>query len=174
MKPIGLGARDLASRGGLVPLRARHRYDHQPNRGKPYLGAVQGTPPRWRPAGRLPWRRCHRPAARGGWCRAKGRHPARRQDAGAEGAELIDAGGGTIGKITSGSFGPTVGGPVAMGYVETIAKPGTELGGARCRSGPSKWRRRRSSSSVITADEEGGKGHERDAIHRGSRMASRR
>ena len=35
----------LASRGGLVPLRARHRYDHHPNRGKPYLGAVQGTPP---------------------------------------------------------------------------------------------------------------------------------
>jgi aminomethyltransferase len=45
-----------------------------------------------------------------------------------EGAELIDAGGGTTGKITSGSFGPTVGGPVAMGYVETaLAKPGTEL-----------------------------------------------
>jgi aminomethyltransferase len=45
-----------------------------------------------------------------------------------EGAELTDADGRTVGKITSGSFGPTVGGPVAMGYVETVlAKPGTEL-----------------------------------------------
>lgn len=36
-----------------------------------------------------------------------------------EGAELVDAGGRVIGKVTSGGFGPTVGGPVAMGYVET-------------------------------------------------------
>lgn len=33
-------------------------------------------------------------------------------------AEIRDAGGTTIGEITSGSFGPSVGGPVAMGYVE--------------------------------------------------------
>lgn len=36
-----------------------------------------------------------------------------------EGAELVDADGRAIGKVTSGSFGPTVGGPVAMGYVAT-------------------------------------------------------
>lgn len=36
-----------------------------------------------------------------------------------EGAELVDAEGRVIGKVTSGGFGPTVGGPVAMGYVET-------------------------------------------------------
>lgn len=35
-----------------------------------------------------------------------------------EGAELTDAQGRVIGKVTSGGFGPTVGGPVAMGYVE--------------------------------------------------------
>jgi len=35
-----------------------------------------------------------------------------------EGAELVDAEGRVIGKVTSGGFGPTVGGPVAMGYVE--------------------------------------------------------
>ncbi|HCE07379.1 MAG TPA: glycine cleavage system aminomethyltransferase GcvT, partial [Oxalobacteraceae bacterium] len=45
-----------------------------------------------------------------------------------EGAELVDAAGRVIGKVTSGGFGPTVGGPVAMGYVETaFAKLGTSL-----------------------------------------------
>lgn len=36
-----------------------------------------------------------------------------------EGAELVDASGKVVGKVSSGGFGPTVGGPVAMGYVET-------------------------------------------------------
>ncbi|NNE64528.1 MAG: glycine cleavage system aminomethyltransferase GcvT [Gammaproteobacteria bacterium] len=36
-----------------------------------------------------------------------------------EGAELVDADGRVIGRVTSGSFGPTVGAPIAMGYVET-------------------------------------------------------
>jgi aminomethyltransferase len=44
------------------------------------------------------------------------------------GAELVDADGQSVGRVTSGSFGPTVGGPVAMGYVATaLAKVGTEL-----------------------------------------------
>ncbi|NOD86708.1 glycine cleavage T C-terminal barrel domain-containing protein, partial [Ruegeria sp. HKCCD6119] len=40
-----------------------------------------------------------------------GRAPAR------QGVEVQCLEGNTIGQITSGSFGPTVGGPVAMGYV---------------------------------------------------------
>ena len=35
-----------------------------------------------------------------------------------EGAELVNADGIVIGSVTSGTFGPTVGSPVAMGYVE--------------------------------------------------------
>ena len=35
-----------------------------------------------------------------------------------EGTELVNAEGEVIGKVTSGSFGPTVGAPVAMGYVK--------------------------------------------------------
>jgi aminomethyltransferase len=35
-----------------------------------------------------------------------------------EGAELVDAEGKVIGKVTSGTFGPTFNGPVAMGYVD--------------------------------------------------------
>lgn len=45
-----------------------------------------------------------------------------------EGADLVDGEGRTIGKVTSGGFGPTVGGPITMGYVETAhAKIGTAL-----------------------------------------------
>ncbi len=52
-----------------------------------------------------------------------GRAPAR------EGTSVLDLDGNKIGTITSGGFGPTVGGPVAMGYVATaFAKIGTEVG----------------------------------------------
>lgn len=51
-----------------------------------------------------------------------GRQPAR------EGAEIC-SGGAPVGALTSGGFGPTVGGPIAMGYVPAaLAKPGTGLG----------------------------------------------
>ncbi|MYL23987.1 glycine cleavage system aminomethyltransferase GcvT [Halomonas alkaliantarctica] len=43
---------------------------------------------------------------------AQGRAPVR------EGASLVDADGNEIGKVTSGGFGPSLGKPVAMGYVE--------------------------------------------------------
>ncbi|MBK1696808.1 glycine cleavage system aminomethyltransferase GcvT [Rhodovibrio salinarum] len=53
----------------------------------------------------------------------EGRAPVR------EGAELhLPDGGAAVGTVTSGGFGPSVGGPVAMGYVTADhAKPGTEL-----------------------------------------------
>lgn len=52
----------------------------------------------------------------------QGRVPAR------EGAVIADRDGKDIGSVTSGSFGPTVGGPVAMGYVSTThSAPGTKV-----------------------------------------------
>ncbi len=45
-----------------------------------------------------------------------------------EGAELIDTTGQVVGRVTSGGFAPSVGKPVAMGYVASaLAAPGTEL-----------------------------------------------
>jgi aminomethyltransferase len=42
--------------------------------------------------------------------------------------EVTDASGKVIGEITSGSYGPTVGGPIAMGYVATgFASVGTDV-----------------------------------------------
>lgn len=53
----------------------------------------------------------------------EGKAPAR------EGTEIVDAGGAPIGNVTSGGFGPSAEGPVAMGYVASAhAKPGTEIG----------------------------------------------
>ena len=52
----------------------------------------------------------------------EGRAPTR------EGTEIHSLQGKRIGKVTSGGFGPTVGGPLAMGYVESRYKtPGTEV-----------------------------------------------
>lgn len=54
--------------------------------------------------------------------RPEGRVPAR------EGTEITDESGRPIGKVTSGGFGATAGGPVAMGYVvPEAAKPGTRV-----------------------------------------------
>uniref|UniRef100_UPI0026314093 glycine cleavage system aminomethyltransferase GcvT n=1 Tax=uncultured Ruegeria sp. TaxID=259304 RepID=UPI0026314093 len=51
-----------------------------------------------------------------------GRAPAR------QGVEIQCAAGNTIGQITSGSFGPTVGGPIAMGYVSAgHGEPGEKV-----------------------------------------------
>ena len=53
----------------------------------------------------------------------EGKAPAR------EGAEIVNAEGTVIGRVTSGGFGPSVNGPVAMGYVSPdYAKDGTALG----------------------------------------------
>lgn len=55
--------------------------------------------------------------------RPDGRAPAR------EGTEIISTGGGPIGAVTSGGFGPSVGAPIAMGYVECAYAPiGTAVG----------------------------------------------
>jgi aminomethyltransferase len=54
--------------------------------------------------------------------RPEGRQPVRAH------AEIVDPTGRPIGHVTSGGYGPTVGGPVAMGYVETAcAAPGTAV-----------------------------------------------
>lgn len=45
-----------------------------------------------------------------------------------EGAEVVDSDGTVVGKVTSGGFGPSFGGPIAMGYVRSdLAATGTAL-----------------------------------------------
>ena len=54
--------------------------------------------------------------------RPEGKAPVR------SGAEIIDLDGTSIGSVTSGGFGPSIAGPIAMGYVPAaFAEPGTKL-----------------------------------------------
>jgi aminomethyltransferase len=46
-----------------------------------------------------------------------------------EGAEIVDEAGDAVGKVTSGAFSPSLGAPIAMGYVPpALAEPGAALG----------------------------------------------
>jgi aminomethyltransferase len=115
VKPVGLGARDsLRLEAGLClyghdidattsPIEAALTWSIQKRRreegGFPGAERIQreiAEGPRRLRVGILP----------------EGRAPAR------EGSEITTPEGQSIGSITSGGFGPTVGGPIAMGYVE--------------------------------------------------------
>ncbi|MEN3375763.1 MAG: aminomethyltransferase [Hyphomicrobiales bacterium] len=73
-------------------------------------------------AGRVQSEIAEGPARRRVGIKPDGRAPAR------EGTEIKSAEGAAIGKVTSGGFGPTVNGPVSMGYVErAFAEPGTAV-----------------------------------------------
>lgn len=131
--PIGLGARDsLRLEGGLclyghdidtatTPVEADLGWAIQKARRSG--GAREGGFPG---AARILGQMDSGPTRKRVGLRPEGRAPMR------EGVMLYasDAGGDPIGQITSGGFGPTVGGPVAMGYVPAeLAKEGTRVFG---------------------------------------------
>ncbi|MGE0717258.1 MAG: glycine cleavage system aminomethyltransferase GcvT [Alphaproteobacteria bacterium] len=116
VKPIGLGARDsLRLEAGLCLY--GHDIDTTTTPIEAALGWVIGK--RRRAEGGYPGAAIVADQIRNGTKRRRvglvpeGRQPAR------EGTPLIDAAGAAVGTITSGGFGPSVGGPVAMGYVAT-------------------------------------------------------
>jgi aminomethyltransferase len=125
VKPVGLGARDsLRLEAGLClyghdidettsPIEAGLAWSIQARR------RTEGGFPG---AGRIQDELVSGPKRRRVGIRPEGRAPAR------EGAEILSPAGQRIGLVTSGGFGPSVNGPVAMGYVETIhAEVGTPL-----------------------------------------------
>jgi aminomethyltransferase len=118
VKPVGLGARDSLrleaglclyghdidettspNEAGLIWSIAKHRREQGG-----FIGAA-----------RLQHELAHGVARKRVGIKPDGRAPAR------EGTEITDLSGRKIGVITSGGFGPTVNGPVAMGYVETAS-----------------------------------------------------
>lgn len=114
--PIGLGARDsLRLEAGLC----LYGHDIDATTSPVEAGLVWSIGKRRRQEGGFPgFERVRRELAEGPARRRvgilpEGRAPAR------EGVEITDQDGRPIGAITSGGFGPTVEGPVAMGYVET-------------------------------------------------------
>jgi aminomethyltransferase len=125
VKPIGLGARDSLRLEAGLPL-----YGHDLDRTTSPIEADLGfaLPKRRREEGGFPgYERVKREIAAGAARRRvgillEGKAPAR------DGTEIVDDSGRKIGIVTSGGFGPTVGGPIAMGYVESaFAAPDTKL-----------------------------------------------
>lgn len=125
VKPIGLGARDsLRLEAGLCLY--GHDLDEETT---PIEGALTWTiSKRRRAEDEFPGADVVLGQIANGVSRKRvgilpeGKAPAR------EGTDITDADGNKIGVITSGGYGPSVGGPIAMGYVETaFAKDGTPL-----------------------------------------------
>jgi aminomethyltransferase len=125
VRPVGLGARDtLRLEAGLC------LYGHDIDAATSPVEAdlVWSIGKRRRDEGGFPGaERIQRelregPARRRVGLRLEGRAPAR------EGCEIVCEGGEPLGRVTSGSFAPSVGGPIAMGYVAAShARIGTRL-----------------------------------------------
>ncbi len=125
VRPIGLGARDsLRLEGGLC------LYGHElDDTTSPVEADLMWSISKRRriEGGFIGAERVQRELAEGvkrkrAGIRPEGRAPAR------DGTVITDGAGRQIGTVTSGGFGPTVGGPIAMGYVETqYSVPGTSI-----------------------------------------------
>ena len=123
--PAGLGARDsLRLEAGLC----LYGHDLTPETTPVEAGLTWAIGKRRRAEGGFPGAEVilrqltEGPPRRRVGLRPEGRAPVR------EGAALLDAEGQAVGSVTSGGFGPTVGGPVAMGYVTAaLATPGSRL-----------------------------------------------
>ncbi len=114
VKPIGLGARDSLRLEAGLPL-----YGHDINQETSPVEAnlTWSIQRRRREEGGFPGQvRILDEIARGPLRRRVGLLPEGRQPA-REGAEIRTRDGQLVGEVTSGGFGPTVGGPIAMGYV---------------------------------------------------------
>lgn len=115
VKPIGLGARDsLRLEAGLC----LYGHDIDETTSPVEAGLAWSIPKRRREEGGFPGAARIQNELRDGAARRRvglvpeGRAPAR------EGAEIRAMDGSVIGRVTSGGFGPSVGGPIAMGYVD--------------------------------------------------------
>lgn len=125
VKPIGLGARDsLRLEAGLC----LYGHDIDTTTTPVEAGLLWSIQKRRRTEGGFPGAQIVQAQIAGGAPRRRvgllpeGRQPAR------EGCEITDASGAVIGKVTSGGFGPTLNGALAMGYVDAAhAAPGTQV-----------------------------------------------
>jgi aminomethyltransferase len=125
VKTVGLGARDsLRLEAGLC----LYGHDIDEATSPVEAGLAWSIQKRRRAEGGFPGaERIQRELAEGPSRRRVGLLPEGRAPA-REGTEIRSADGDAIGTVTSGGFGPTVNGPIAMGYVsQRFAEPGTPV-----------------------------------------------
>ncbi|MCY7271621.1 MAG: glycine cleavage system aminomethyltransferase GcvT [Sphingomonas bacterium] len=125
VKPIGLGARDSLRLEAGLPLYG-HDLDRQTTPVMAELNFAIGKRRRaeggFPGASRIVGEIDQGPVQRRVGLLVEGRQPVR------EGALILDDEGSEIGRITSGTFSPSLQRPIAMGYVATAkAEPGTSL-----------------------------------------------
>jgi aminomethyltransferase len=125
VKPVGLGARDSLRLEAGLPL---YGHDLDVTTSPVEAGLSFAVARSRRLAGGFPGAErilaelTDGPSRKRVGVKPEGRAPVR------EGAELTGEGGTSIGRLTSGGFGPTVNAPVAMGYVAApYAEPGTKI-----------------------------------------------
>ena len=126
VEPIGLGARDsLRLEAGLC----LYGHDLDETTSPVEGGLIWALAKDRRELGDFPGAtRIMKELAEGATRKRVGIKPLTRAPA-REGTEVVDNNGTKIGVITSGGFGPSFGGPVAMGYVSTnFSEIGTEIG----------------------------------------------
>ncbi|KAA5603105.1 glycine cleavage system aminomethyltransferase GcvT [Blastochloris sulfoviridis] len=123
--PVGLGARDSLRLEAGLPL---HGHDIDAATTPVEAGLAWSIPPRRRAEGGFPGAEhilkeiAEGPARLRVGLLPEGKAPAR------EGAAIVDLEDQPIGTVTSGGFGPTLGGPLAMGYVNRrFAEPATPV-----------------------------------------------
>jgi aminomethyltransferase len=125
VRPVGLGARDSLRLEAGLPL-----YGHDLDTGTtPVMADLQfAIQKRRRAEGGFPGdmrilaELQNGPAQKRVGLNVEGRQPVR------EGALILDLEGNEVGRVTSGTFSPTLQRPIAMGYVATpLAEPGTPL-----------------------------------------------
>jgi len=125
VRPIGLGARDSLRLEAGLPLNG-HDIDESVSPIEASLAFAVARPRLkaggLRGAARIARELADGPARKRVGLRVLEGAPAR------EGAEIADASGAVVGRITSGGFSPTLGAPIAMGYAPpALAAPGTSL-----------------------------------------------
>ena len=125
VKPIGLGARDSLRLEAGLPLYG-HDLDPDTTLVMADLGFALAKRRReakdFPGAERVLLEREQGPIAKRVGLLVEGRQPVR------EGAAVVDDDGSEVGKITSGGFAPSLGQPIAMGYVPSaLAAPGTRV-----------------------------------------------
>ena len=125
VKPIGLGARDSLRLEAGLPL---YGHDLDATTSPVEAGLTFAVAKARREAGTFPGAKriltelADGPTRKLAGIRPSGRAPVR------EGAQILSPDGAAIGVVTSGGFGPTFGGPVAMGYVDpAFADPGRDV-----------------------------------------------
>jgi aminomethyltransferase len=125
VKPIGLGARDSLRLEAGLPL---YGHDLNPSLSPVEAGLSFAVSKKRLKAGDMRGAERIRAELNGGAARVRVGLKVLEGAPAREGAQIVDSGWAHLGEVTSGGFSPSLGSPIAMGYVSPAwSEPGTKL-----------------------------------------------